>query len=197
MSTAFQITGTNSAALFTLKLHRGEGMVLLAMNWKAGTPSKDFVGFAIEYQEPGGDRFYPLNNRIAFPDSSGSVNPKQLSTRLSPIQKFRWVHFPRFADLPGAFVYRVTPVFMNSFDELSYGEFQEAAIELHRATYPGQLNVTFTRGFVVSQAFVDRYVGDDPDQALANLLTGIADQGFCLTTSHHKVVDASNLMGCE
>ena len=93
MSTAFQITGTNSAALFTLKLHRGEGMVLLAMNWKVGTPSKDFVGFAIEYQEPEGNRFYPLNNRIAFPDSSGGVNPKQLSTRLSPIQKFRWVHF--------------------------------------------------------------------------------------------------------
>ena len=147
MSTGFQITGTNPAALFTLKLHRGEGMVLLAMNWKAGTPSKDFVGFAIEYREPGGNRFYPLNNRIAFPHSSGEVNPNKLSTRLSPIQKFRWVHFPRFADLPGAFVYRVTPVFMNFFDELSYGDFQEAAIELRRETYPEQLNVTFTRGF--------------------------------------------------
>ena len=78
MSTGFQITGTNPAALFTLKLHRGEGMVLLAMNWKAGTPSKDFVGFAIEYREPGGNRFYPLNNRIAFPDSSGGVNPNQV-----------------------------------------------------------------------------------------------------------------------
>ena len=124
MSTGFQITGTNPAALFTLKLHRGEGMALLAMNWKAGTPSKDFVGFAIEYREPGGNRFYPLNNRIAFPHSSGGVNPNKLSTRLSPIQKFRWVHFPRFADLPGAFLYRVTPVFMNSFDELSYGDFR-------------------------------------------------------------------------
>src|SRR6476660_2953455 len=119
MSTAFQITGTNPAALFTLKLHRGEGMALLAMNWKNGTPSKDFVGFAIEYQEPGGDRFFPLNNRIAFADPNG-VNPtgavktKKFSTRLSPIQKFRWVHFPRNADLPGDFVYRVTPVFMNS-----------------------------------------------------------------------------------
>ena len=197
MSTAFQITGTNAAALFTLKVHRGEGMVLLAMNWKVGTPSKDFVGFAIEYQEPGGDRFYPLNNRIAFPDSSGGVNPKQLSTRLSPIQKFRWVHFPRFADLPGAFVYRVTPVFMNSFDELSYGEFQEAAIELHRETYPGQLNVTFTRGFVVSQAFVDRYGGDDPDQALATLLPPKAEQGLSFTPTHPKAADAFDWMGFE
>ena len=197
MSTAFQITGTNSAALFTLKVHRGEGMVLLAMNWKAGTPSKDFVGFAIEYQEPGGNRFYSLNNRIGFPDSSGNVNPKQLSTRLSPIQKFRWVHFPRFADLPGTFVYRVTPVFMNSFDELSYGEFQEAAIELHRETYPGQLNVTFTRGFVVSQAFVDRYGGDDPDQALATLLPAKADQGLSFTPTHPKAAEAFDWMGFE
>src|SRR5438874_7004651 len=110
MSTAFQITGTNSAALFTLKIHRGEGMVLLAMNWKVGTPSKDFVGFAIEYQEPGGNRFYPLKNRIASPDTSGGANPKQLSTRHSPIQTFCWAHFPRFSDLPGAVVSRVTPV---------------------------------------------------------------------------------------
>src|SRR4030095_10464193 len=121
---------------------RGEGMVLLAMNWKAGTPSKDFVGFAIEYREPGGNRFYPLNNRIAFPDSSGGVNPNKLSTRLSPIQKFRWVHFPRFADLPGAFVYRVTPVFMNSFDELSYGEVQEAGIALHTENSTRKRNAT-------------------------------------------------------
>jgi hypothetical protein len=48
MSTDFQVIGTNPAALFSLKIHRGEGMALLAMNWKIGTPSKDFVGFAIE-----------------------------------------------------------------------------------------------------------------------------------------------------
>jgi phosphatidylserine/phosphatidylglycerophosphate/cardiolipin synthase-like enzyme len=197
MSTDFQVTGTNPAALFTLKLHRGEGMTLLAMNWKTGTPSKDFVGFAIEYQEPGGDRFYPLNNRIAFPDPSGAVNPKKLSTRLSPIQKFRWVHFPRFANLSGSYVYRVTPVFMNASDELSYGEFQEASIALQRETYPGQLNVTFTRGFVVSQAFVDRYGGNDPDKALATLLPDKAEQGLEFIPTHPKADEAYVWMGFE
>ena len=39
---------------------------------------------------------------------------------------------------PGSFIYRVTPVFMNALDELSYGEAQEVAIELRRETYPGQ-----------------------------------------------------------
>src|SRR5947207_5287582 len=132
-------------------------MLLLAMNWKAGTPPDDFVGFAIEYQEPNGDQYYSLKNRLSFTTPTGDVNPDQLSTRLSPIQKFRWVHFPRNAELPGAFTYRVTRVFMDAADTLSYGEPQEAPIELRRETYPGELNVAFTRGFVSSQAFVDRY----------------------------------------
>lgn len=208
MSTDFQVTGTNPAALFTLKIHRGEGMALLAMNWKTGTPSKDFVGFAIEYQEPGGDRFFPLNNRIAFADpngvnptgavnSTGAVKANKFSTRLSPIQKFRWVHFPRNADLPGDFVYRVTPVFMNSSDKLSYGDFQQAAVQLQRETYPDKLNVTFTRGFVVSQAFVDRYGGDDPDKALATLLPDKADQGLDFVPTHPKADEAYAWMGFE
>ena len=130
----FQVEGTNNKAPFTLKLHRGDGMTLIAMNWKNGQPPQDFVGFAIEYQEPGGSQFFPLNNRLGFLDASGNVNPATLSTLQSPIQKFRWVHFPRNADLPGKFVYRVTPVFMNDKDELSYGDKQEAAIELRRET---------------------------------------------------------------
>ena len=32
-------------------------------------------------------------------DAGGKVNLNTLSTRLSPIQKFRWVHFPRNAEL--------------------------------------------------------------------------------------------------
>jgi hypothetical protein len=46
---------------------------------------------------------------------------------------------------------------MNAADELSYGEAQEVPIELRRETYPGLLTVAFTRGFVSSQAFVERY----------------------------------------
>jgi hypothetical protein len=134
MTDEFQVSGRNAAALFTLKLHRGDGMTLVAMNWKDGKPPRDFVGFAIEYKEPGGHKFFALNNRLGFPGEGGEVNPNSLSTRLSPIQKFRWVHFPRNAELPGDFVYRVTPVFMNDDDELSYGESQEAAIKLRRET---------------------------------------------------------------
>jgi len=194
MSDAFQVTGNNDEALFTLKVHRGDGMALLGMSWKEGEPSDDFVGFAIEYKEPDGTKFFALKNRLCFPESDGSVNPNKLSTRLSPIQKFRWVHFPRNAELMGEFVYRVTPVFMNAQGELSYGESQDAAIELRRETFPGKLNVTFTRGFVASQAFVDRY---ESAGKISTLLPPNADAGLDFEPTHPKAEEALAWMGFE
>jgi phosphatidylserine/phosphatidylglycerophosphate/cardiolipin synthase-like enzyme len=194
MAGEFQVSGTNAAALFTLKVYRGDGMALLAMNWKNGTPTNDFVGFAIEYKEPGGQKFFSLKNRLAFIGLDGKVNPNQLSTRLSPIQKFRWVHFPLNAEIPGEFVYRVTPVFMNDADELSYGDFQEAAIELRRETFPNKLNVTFTRGFVSSQAFVDRYQSKGP---ISTLLPQDTDPGLTFVPTHPKAKEALAWMGFE
>jgi phosphatidylserine/phosphatidylglycerophosphate/cardiolipin synthase-like enzyme len=195
MTDDFQVSGQNAAAAFTLKLHRGDGMTLVAMNWKKGKPPLDFVGFAIEYKEPGGDRFFALKNRLSFRNAGGGdISPNAMSTRLSPIQKFRWVHFPRNADMPGQFIYRVTPVFMNDADELSYGEAQEAPIELRRDTYPGVLNVAFTRGFVSSQAFVDRYesAGD-----ISTLLPAKAADGLTFKPTHPKATEALAWMGFE
>src|SRR5688572_26685809 len=194
MAGEFQVIGGNANAKFTLKLHRGDGMTLIAMNWREGKPPADFVGFAIEYKEPGGDRFFALKNRLSFPTATGDVDPNRLSTLRSPIQKFRWVHFPRNAELPGEFIYKVTPVFMNALDELSYGEAQEAAIELRRETYPQKLNVTFTRGFVSSQAFIDRYESVAP---ISKLLPGSADEGLTFVPSHPKAKDALRWMGFE
>ena len=195
MSAEFEVIGTNQEALFTLKVHRGEGMALLGMNWRNGRPPNDFVGFAIEYAEPAGTKFFPLKNRLAFPGNDGSVNPNTLSTLLSPIQKFRWVHFPRNAELPGAFTYKVTPVFMDTHDVLSYGKPQVVAIELRRETYPNVVNVAFTRGFISSQAFVDRYGLD----ALNKLIPAKADQGldFKCTYPSDKAPEAYAWMGFE
>lgn len=194
MAGDYQVTGKNAAALFTLKVHRGDGMALLGMNWRTGKPPKDFVGFAIEYKEPDGTKFFQLKNRLAFPQGNGGVNSNTLSTRLSPIQKFRWVHFPRNAEMLGEFVYRVTPVFMNALGELSYGDSQEAAIELRRETYPGKLNVTYTRGFVSSQAFVDRFESKGP---VSTLLPEKADEGLTFVPTHPLAEDALAWMGFE
>ncbi|MCJ7588331.1 MAG: phospholipase D-like domain-containing protein [Candidatus Aminicenantes bacterium] len=194
MASEFQVCGLNAEAQFTLKLHRGDGMTLVAMNWRNGKPPKNFVGFAIEYKEPGGDKFYALKNRLSFPGPDDKVDANRLSTLRSPIQKFRWVHFPRNAELAGEFVYKVTPVFMNDQDELSYGEAQTAAIELRRETYPGKLNVAFTRGFVSSQAFVDRYESVAP---ISKLLPKKADEGLKFVPTHPKAEEALAWMGFE
>ena len=195
MAADFQVRGTNDAALFTLKVHRGDGMALLAMNWKQGEPPADFVGFAIEYREPGGQRFFALKNRLGFLRPDGTVDPTTLSTLESPIQKFRWVHFPRNAELEGDFTYRVTPVFMNDRDERSLGEPQQVAIELRRDTYPGVLNVGFTRGFVSSQAFVDKFV--TATDGVQTLLPPRADDGLTFVGSHPKRAEALTWMGFE
>ena len=195
MLSDFQIIAKNVDAPFTLKLHRGDGMTLLAMNWKVAKPPRDFVGFALEYKEPEGDRFWPIKNRINFPNPDGSVNKERTPSRLSPIQKFRWVHFPVNAEKEGEFTYRVTPVFMDASGELSYGDFQEGAIVLARETYPGKLNVTFTRGFVSSQAFVDQYVTDT--DGMQTLIPDNADEGLEFVPTHPKADKALQWMGFE
>ncbi|MGO8655206.1 phospholipase, partial [Rhizobium ruizarguesonis] len=138
----FRVTGRNAASLFALTIHRGDGMVLLGMDWKNGRPPIDFVGFAIQYREPDTDFFKTVHNRIGFP---GQPVPEDgIRTTEAPIQKFRWVHFPFNADLPGKFTYRVTPKFMDAAGALTSGEAQEAELALMRETIPGKLNVAFT-----------------------------------------------------
>jgi phosphatidylserine/phosphatidylglycerophosphate/cardiolipin synthase-like enzyme len=194
MTTDFEVLGTSAKALFSLKIHRGDGMALLAMNWLNGQPPLDFVGFGIEYKEPNGDRFYQLKNRICFPGADPKKDSTVKSTLRSPIQMFRWVHFPRNAELEGSFTYRVTPVFMNDLSELSYGEPQIADIELRRDTYPNQLNIAFTRGLVSSQAFVDRY---EKGGAINTLLPTKAKGGLTFKAEHPDKEEAWKWMGFE
>lgn len=190
--------GGVAEAPFRLKVHRGEGMALLAMDWRRGRPPNDFVGFAIEYAVPGSDRFWPLKNRLTFEADAGTTpsaeRPETFSTLVAPIQKWRWVHFPRDAELPGDYSYRVTPMRMARDGGLSRGVPQTASLALARETVPGVLNVAFTRGFVSSQAFVDRFGRDGPVDAL---IPGEADDGLTFQPTHPGREEAYAWMGFE
>jgi hypothetical protein len=83
---------------------------------------------------------------------------------------------------------------MNDADELSYGEAQTAAIVLRAETYPGKLNVTFTRGFVSSQAFVERYEAVAP---ISKLLPKSSKSGLKFKSTHPKTKEALEWMGFE
>jgi hypothetical protein len=56
---------------FTVKLWRGERMVLIGMD--VDQPEPDFVGFSIEVQSPGSPQFFPLRNRLNFAYSKWSA----------------------------------------------------------------------------------------------------------------------------
>ncbi len=192
MAGDYRVEGTNAAAPFTLTAHRSEGMALLAMNWRTGRPPDDFVGFGIRYYPPNSTRYFHVTNRLSF-QGVPDFGKRQPSTK-APIQKFRWVHFPSNADTPGAFRYIVTPMFMDADDKLHAGEAQEVAIALARETYPGMLDVTFTRGFVSSQAFVDKFEKDGP---INTLLPATADEGLTFIPTHPKTAAALKWMGFE
>jgi phosphatidylserine/phosphatidylglycerophosphate/cardiolipin synthase-like enzyme len=85
-------------------------------------------------------------------------------------------------------------VFMNTDNSLRYGPAQEASLELARETHPGKLNVSFTRGFIASQAFVDRFAKFG---AVSTLLPPSADEGLTFTPTHPKTADALAWMGFE
>ncbi|HEX5608508.1 MAG TPA: phospholipase D-like domain-containing protein [Solirubrobacterales bacterium] len=169
-------------------------MALLTMDWKGGKPTDEFVGFAIECKAPDSKQPFALENRLSFAAADGSVDETSKSTRLSPLQKFRWVHFPRDAEVDGKFTYKVTPVFMDAADALTYGAAQEVDIVLGGETYPGKLNVTFTRGFVSSQAFVDRF---EKDGKISTLVPSKADAGLDFKPTHPDADEALNWMGFE
>jgi phosphatidylserine/phosphatidylglycerophosphate/cardiolipin synthase-like enzyme len=194
MSTEFQVVGGNSKAPFTLKVHRGDGMALLAMNWRHGRPPRNFVGFAIEFREPDSDKFWAVRNRIGFPGQRKKFTDPTIESTVAPIQKFRWVHFPGNAEKPGKFTYRVTPMFMDAGGALGSGEAQTASLALMRETLPGQLNVSFTRGFVSSQAFVQRFA---PDRVLSTLIPDAASTGLEFKPTHAHAKEALEWMGFE
>jgi phosphatidylserine/phosphatidylglycerophosphate/cardiolipin synthase-like enzyme len=192
------VRGAVAAAPFTLKVYRGEGMVLLAMNWKTGTPPADFVGFSIEYCQPGDAEFFPVKNRLHFsgmkkPAQAGKA-PEQYPSTEAPFQTFRWVHFPRLADTPGKFTYRVTPKFMNDEGVLSAGVAQEVQLEIYSETDPGKFNIAFTRGYVSSQAFADKFGGAE---GLKKLIPADADDGNEFTSTHKDAARAYQWMGFE
>jgi phosphatidylserine/phosphatidylglycerophosphate/cardiolipin synthase-like enzyme len=83
---------------------------------------------------------------------------------------------------------------MDAQRNLTPGQVQTADIELRRETYPGALNVAFTRGFISSQAFVDKYEQFGP---ISTLLPARADDGLRFKPTHPKAQEAFDWMGFE
>jgi len=188
--------GTNDQAPFTLTVRRGEGMALLSMNWRTGPPPDDFVGFSISYATPDDPQtFRYVSNRLTFrPEDSGNAVVRRSLN--SPIQMFRWVSFPPFPRVRGEYSFRVEPAFLDDQDRLTHGEAQQASMELGGFTRPGELDVAFTRGFVSSQAFVNRY-GLADGAEMATLIPGVGADPLTFVPTYAEAEDALTWMGFQ
>jgi hypothetical protein len=161
--TALQMTAfTNAKTVdgFSLKLWRGERMVLIGMD--VDKPEADLVGFSIEVQTPKSrNGFEPLGNRLAFSYPKSNALRSVTGARIfpsteAPFQKFRWIHFPTDPK-PGQYTYRVTKQHMKSDQTLYVGTSIALDTSLDAVAYNGFLDVGFTRNYASSQAYADRY----------------------------------------
>ncbi len=141
---------------FGLKAWRGSSMTLLAMNFTE-KPKGLFAGFSLAYINPKGNKYY-IKNLINF-EGSNDVT----STFVSPIQLFRWVHFPgsyqQTGILTGEYTYLATPRYLDEDKKLiKIDRSQTVSVKiLVDDLKKAGLTLAFTRAFLKSQAFAKRY----------------------------------------
>lgn len=140
----------------TLKLYRGEGTALLSFDLDQSRATEDFVGFAVEFREPGENNWKRMGNRLHFDYDGPRAGKASFPSTEAPIQKYRWNHYP-FDLRPGEYRYRITAMYMRPDGLLVRGDKVESAISLSPVTIDGFVNVGFTRGFASSQAYARKF----------------------------------------
>ena len=148
----------------TITAYRGDGSVLLGLDLDEHL-TDHFAGFAIRWTAPGAAPSY-LENRLSFDKPLGSQStPGErqaawTSSDKAPFQRFRWQHFPP-SPVPGDHVYEASAVyFAKSGSGLENGPMAKVAIDLTSADF-GNLEVGFTRSYVSSQAYVEKFGNRD------------------------------------
>jgi hypothetical protein len=173
-----------------LSVHRGDGAALLAFDVDEKL-APDLAGFAVECVPPQGDP-YPLLNRLNFARKvTAGTTPSErrwTSTFKAPIQKFHWIHYPKDVP-PGEFTYRATAMLFAAGEEtkLKRGPSKECSLELRDEGY-GKLELGFTRGYMSSQAYAERFENADftPDPWTAVYDTTPFEQQYKWLGSHAR-----------
>lgn len=167
---------TSSKDGLTVTAHVGDRAVLLAFDIEK-SKLENLAGFAV-YCKPEHDPGYWLPNRLSFQHAitkdkglNDDKNQKKYVDSVdAPFQMFHWVHFP--PEGAGRYVYEVTARYFESPAKLARGGPKvKLTVDIVDEEMP-TLAVGMTRGYVSSQAFIDRY-GDDgnelwPKDAKAN-----------------------------
>jgi hypothetical protein len=148
---------TNSNNGFSLKAYKGSQMTMLAMNLDECPKEGSFAGFTIYYTNPKGQR-NPIQNLLNFKGSD-----EVTGSDISPIQLYKWVHFPgsyqQTGALSGEYTYEATPRYFDADRNLlPIDNSKIAKVKIDVSDFSeGNFKVGFTRAFIKSQAFSNRY----------------------------------------
>lgn len=145
--------------VFTVKAYRGDECVMLAMNLPESA-CEGLAGFAIA-RSPGTTHMKFIKNRLSFDPTKGAYATKdplqeladEVPSNQAPFQKFRWVDFPPDASKP--LTYKVDAMYFSGTSltaKYSVGFRMDFGGELF-----ANFNLGFTRGYISSQDFADRY----------------------------------------
>ena len=148
--------------IIAAKAYQGDAMTLLAFDLLPVNARQDFVGFTIEFKNQTMPAFKALNNAIGF-----SAEKKLRSCIEAPFQKFRWIHvlrnFSKGLGEPffGEYQYRITPRYFTGgalvpIDAANPKDCVILNIDVKPFEKEG-VEVAFTRGFLVSQAYTTRF----------------------------------------
>lgn len=142
--------------------YRGDGSALLAFDLDQHLVTPLFAGFAVEATAPDGTKEW-LMNRLNFStglDSTSTPADRQKNwtdSNQAPFQKYRWQHFPSVPQ-PGSWTYEVTAMFFaaQKSAQLKAGPAVSVSIDLGPLDYK-DLQIGFTRSYVSSQAYAERF----------------------------------------
>jgi hypothetical protein len=155
-----------AAKSLSVTAHRGDAKTLLAFNLnKADTAN--LAGFTIKAQPPGDIEPYYLQNMLQFatPGDHAQVATEPANSSVNaPLHKFRWLHVPGSAHqgiepVYGTYVYSVTPRYFDSNSSL-LPMVPDTTKSVQVDVGPldtGAAQIGFTRGYVQSQGFTNRF----------------------------------------
>jgi hypothetical protein len=146
----------------------GDRAVLLAFDIDPAK-TKNLAGFAVQVTPEGGQASF-LVNRLSFENKLTKTNglndgpatapsaAKYVSSYDAPIQMFHWVHFP--PESTGKFTYVVTARYFAAGGALKDGGKVSLDVVIDDQEL-ANLAVGMTRGYVSSQAFIDKFASFD------------------------------------
>jgi phosphatidylserine/phosphatidylglycerophosphate/cardiolipin synthase-like enzyme len=151
-------TGVRNPSGLQVAAYGGANCVLIAMS-VPDNQTKDLAGFTI-WRRREGEAEQPLLNRLNFDDPiTSATTPAQrkwTSSEDAPFQKFRWVDIPPDGvDKPTT--YRVRAMYFSGAGKSMHPGVEASVTVTSVDQIHTQFHAAFTRGYISSQAYADRF----------------------------------------